>query len=109
MIAQTRTSADDSPIKRRSSSPSSDSSDEEGQFRPGDESFDNSTPRQKKEEKEEPPTIADFQGVRLTREQLAKFCHVGWFQELVQGTQVYTWVCALTVRRCLCAIPYWKR
>ncbi|CAE6419313.1 unnamed protein product [Rhizoctonia solani] len=60
MSRRTRTSPDDSPVKRRSSSPESDSSDEEGQFRPGDESFDNSTPRQKKEEKEEPPAIDDF-------------------------------------------------
>lgn len=88
MSRRARTSADDSPVKRRSSSPESDSSDEEGQFRPGDESFDNSTPRQKKEEKEEPPTIEDFNAVRLTREQLAKFCHVNWFQELVQGAYV---------------------
>ncbi|KAF8678095.1 RNA polymerase II C-terminal domain phosphoserine binding [Rhizoctonia solani] len=87
MSRRTRTS-DDSPVKRRSSSPESDSSDEEGQFRPGDESFDNSTPRQKKEEKEEPPTIDDFNAARLTREQLAKFCHVTWFQELVQGAYV---------------------
>ncbi|CAE6452650.1 unnamed protein product [Rhizoctonia solani] len=88
MSRRTRATADDSPVKRRSSSPESDSSDEEGQFRPGDESFDNSTPRQKKEEKEEPPTIDDFNAVRLTREQLAKFCHVTWFQELVQGAYV---------------------
>ncbi|CUA66789.1 RNA polymerase-associated protein C651,09c [Rhizoctonia solani] len=88
MSRRARASADDSPAKRRSSSPESDSSDEEGQFRPGDESFDNSTPRQKKEEKEEPPTIDDFNAVRLTREQLAKFCHVSWFQELVQGAYV---------------------
>ncbi|KAL5631405.1 hypothetical protein ACGC1H_007054 [Rhizoctonia solani] len=88
MSRRARSSADDSPVKRRSSSPESDSSDEEGQFRPGDESFDNSTPRHKKEEKEEPPTIDDFNAVRLTREQLAKFCHVAWFQELVQGAYV---------------------
>ncbi|KAJ1304624.1 hypothetical protein OPQ81_005766 [Rhizoctonia solani] len=88
MSRRARASTDDSPVKRRSSSPESDSSDEEGQFRPGDESFDNSTPRQKKEEKEEPPTIEDFNAVRLTREQLAKFCHVSWFQELVQGAYV---------------------
>ncbi|CAE7206883.1 unnamed protein product [Rhizoctonia solani] len=88
MSRRTRAPTDDSPAKRRSSSPESDSSDEEGQFRPGDESFDNSTPRQKKEDKEEPPTIDDFNAVRLTREQLAKFCHVSWFQELVQGAYV---------------------
>ncbi|KAG9101765.1 hypothetical protein FRC06_002676 [Ceratobasidium sp. 370] len=83
-----RTSFEESPAKRRSSTPSSESSDEEGQFRPGDDSFDNSTPVQKKEEKEEPVTIADFHKARLTREQLAKFCHVSWFQELVQGAYV---------------------
>jgi hypothetical protein len=53
---------------------------------PGNEMFENhSTPAQKKEEKEEPVTIADFHKARLTREQLAKFCHITWFQELVQG------------------------
>ncbi|KAF8608542.1 plus-3-domain-containing protein [Ceratobasidium sp. AG-I] len=83
-----RTSFDDSPVKRRSSSPESDSSDEEGQFRPGDDSFENPTPKLKKEEKEEPVTIADFHKARLTREQLGKFCHVNWFQELVQGAYV---------------------
>ncbi|KAG8688571.1 hypothetical protein FRC08_011364, partial [Ceratobasidium sp. 394] len=83
-----RTSFEETPAKRRSSTPSSVSSDEEGQFRPGDDSFDNSTPVQKKEEKEEPVTIADFHKARLTREQLAKFCHVSWFQELVQGAYV---------------------
>ncbi|KAG9114669.1 hypothetical protein FRC07_007628, partial [Ceratobasidium sp. 392] len=84
-----RTSFEDSPVKRRSSTPSSESSDEEGQFRPGDDSFgDNSTPVQKKEEKEEPVTLHDFHSARLTREQLAKFCHISWFQELVQGAYV---------------------
>ncbi|KAG8750021.1 hypothetical protein FRC12_013110 [Ceratobasidium sp. 428] len=80
-----RTSFEESPVKRRSSTPSSESSDEEGQFRPGDDSLDSSTPVPKKEEKEEPATLQDFHKARLTREQLAKFCHVTWFQELVQG------------------------
>lgn len=83
-----RTSFDDSPVKRRSSTASSDSSDEEGQFRPGNESRDHPAPKPKKEEKEEPVAIADFHKVRLTREQLGKFCHVSWFQDLVQGAYV---------------------
>ncbi|QRV79243.1 hypothetical protein RhiJN_07258 [Ceratobasidium sp. AG-Ba] len=47
-----RTSFEESPTKR-SSTPSSESSDEEGQFRPGDDSIDNysSTPVQKRRKK----------------------------------------------------------
>lgn len=71
--------------RRRSETPSSDSSDEEGQINKAEEAYDNAQSKQAAES----VCLADLEKARITRDMLAKFCLAPWFEEYVKGKGIY--------------------
>ncbi|KDQ19023.1 hypothetical protein BOTBODRAFT_28502 [Botryobasidium botryosum FD-172 SS1] len=74
---------EDSPSKRRSSTPSGESTDEEGQVNKVEED-DAEDPSKK----QDITSCADLEKIRLTRDTLAKFCMAPWFEDLVKEAWV---------------------
>lgn len=67
--------------KRRSETPSTDSSDEEGQINKAEEAYDNAQSKQAAES----VSLGDLEKARITRDMLAKFCLAPWFEDYVKG------------------------
>ncbi|KAG8927066.1 hypothetical protein FRC02_008513 [Tulasnella sp. 418] len=79
--------SDSPPLKRqRSTTPSSSSEDEEGQYQPSPSKHDETSKESRV--KDETITHEDLNKVRVTRDMLEKHCMATWFEDYVKGSWV---------------------